>query len=110
MGSLPSCVSLRRNTEEQMHLFDLLRDKRIFASNNDLAAFAAKIFPNIKSNRFDNRPVATLLDELSSIWNPRDQSSGRGLKLRLRSCIYTPGKSVGKKKLCFQMGSDHQRN
>ena len=35
-----------------MHLFDLLRDKRLFPQNNDLAMFAERILPNVPSGRF----------------------------------------------------------
>src|SRR5688572_22058945 len=37
----------------ETHLFDLLRSKKLFPSNSDLAEFAGKILPGIKGNRFD---------------------------------------------------------
>src|ERR1700735_16733 len=36
-----------------MHLFDMLRDKRLFPSNSDLSEFAGRVLPNMSRNRFD---------------------------------------------------------
>src|SRR6267143_2094747 len=42
----------RKGEPERMHLFDLLRDRRLFSQNNDLAGFAERILPNVPSGRF----------------------------------------------------------
>lgn len=36
-----------------LHLFDLLRDKRLFPTNSDLASFAGRILPGMNQHRFD---------------------------------------------------------
>jgi hypothetical protein len=36
-----------------MHLFDLLRDKRLFATNSDLADFAGRVLPGTSRYRFE---------------------------------------------------------
>ena len=37
----------------EMHLFDLLRDRRLFPSNSDLANFASRVLPGMTRRRFD---------------------------------------------------------
>jgi hypothetical protein len=55
----------------RMHLFDLLREKRLFPSNNDLAAFAQKILTNVPSGRFGkiSRPeiAAKIIEHLETL-------------------------------------------
>ncbi len=37
----------------KMHLFDLLREKKFFPQNVDLAQFAARVLPDMSTHRFD---------------------------------------------------------
>lgn len=65
--------SARSGTQQpgQMHLFDLLREKRLFPSNNDLAEFAQKILTNVPSGRFSkiSRPeiAAKIIEHLETL-------------------------------------------
>lgn len=56
---------------DQMHLFDLLREKRLFPSNTDLAEFAQKILTNVPSGRFGkiSRPeiAAKIIEHLETL-------------------------------------------
>jgi hypothetical protein len=45
--------SHNRRAPAQMHLFDLLREKRFFPQNLDLAKFAARVVPHMRTYRFD---------------------------------------------------------
>jgi hypothetical protein len=38
---------------ERMHLFDLLREKKLFPSNSDLVEFAERILPDMRAYRYD---------------------------------------------------------
>lgn len=42
-----------RRNGANMHLFDLLRDKRFFPQNLQLAQFAARVLPHMRNYRFD---------------------------------------------------------
>lgn len=42
-----------RTRHAQMHLFDLLREKRFFPRNSDLARFASRVLPEMRSYTFD---------------------------------------------------------
>lgn len=60
-----------RQQPGQMHLFDLLREKRLFPSNNDLAEFAQKILTSVPSGRFGkiSRPeiAAKIIEHLETL-------------------------------------------
>ena len=45
--------SRRKRNGSQMHLFDLLREKTFFPQNLDLAQFASRILPHMRTFRFD---------------------------------------------------------
>jgi hypothetical protein len=45
--------SPKRSKSSQMHLFDLLREKTFFPQNLDLAQFAARVMPHMRTYRFD---------------------------------------------------------
>lgn len=49
-GSRPS---KRKRNGSQMHLFDLLRERTFFPQNLDLAQFASRVLPHMRSFRFD---------------------------------------------------------
>ncbi len=55
----------------RMHLFDLLREKRLFPSNNDLAEFAQRILTSVPSGRFGkiSRPeiAAKIIEHLETL-------------------------------------------
>jgi hypothetical protein len=59
----------------QKHLFDLLRSKELFSSNNDLANFAKRILPSISNKRFDKMSrgdIAIRIIEYIENHNKRD--------------------------------------
>ena len=64
-------AKLDRQQPGRMHLFDLLREKRLFPSNNDLAEFAQKILTSVPSGRFGkiSRPeiAAKIIEHLETL-------------------------------------------
>jgi hypothetical protein len=53
---LPSAgarVPQRKRNGAQMHLFDLLREKTFFPQNLELAQFASRVLPHMRTYRFD---------------------------------------------------------
>lgn len=54
-GAVPgsSRSSKKRRNGSQMHLFDLLREKTFFPQNLDLAQFASRVLPHMRTFRFD---------------------------------------------------------
>src|SRR5882757_8941903 len=59
----PTSTSINRRRRQipgEMHLFDLLREKRLFPSNSDLSQFAARVLPNMSVRRFDKMSRADI--------------------------------------------------
>lgn len=74
----------------QMHLFDLLRDKRLFASNNDLASFAIKILPNIRGQRFPKMSRGDIAARIIEYLESRDRRTRENLESSMREAIQSP--------------------
>jgi hypothetical protein len=71
----------RAAAPDQMHLFDLLRDKRLFPSNSDLSDFAGRIFPDMVRRRFDKMSrgdIAARVIEYLETLNPRTRQKLEG--------------------------------
>jgi hypothetical protein len=99
-------VSLRHNVKrshrpssEQMHLFDLLREKRLFASNTDLANFAGKVLPGIKGNRFDKMSRGDIAARIIEYLETKDSGTRRDLETSMREAMdsTSSGRSVDRK-------------
>lgn len=73
-----------------MHLFDLLRDKRLFLSNNDLADFATRIFPNIKSRRFDKMSRGDIAARIIEHLEAKDPRTRQELETSMREAVSSP--------------------
>ncbi|MBW3599146.1 MAG: hypothetical protein KY475_17985 [Planctomycetes bacterium] len=74
----------------QMHLFDLLRDKRLFSSNAELAEFAEKILPNIKSNRFDKMARGDIAARIIEYIESKDRRTREELEASMREAVESP--------------------
>jgi hypothetical protein len=73
------------STEANMHLFDLLRDKRLFASNNELAEFAATILSDIKSShRFDKMSRGDIAARIIEHLEAKDKRTRDELEASMR--------------------------
>jgi hypothetical protein len=46
-------LSKRNSGGAPLHLFELLREKKFFPKNLDLARFASRVLPHLKTHRFD---------------------------------------------------------
>lgn len=87
-----------RASSEEMHLFDLLREKKLFASNADLAKFAAKVLPGIKGNRFDKMSRGDIAARIIEFLETKDPSTRKKLQSSMREAVdSSPGRSVDRK-------------
>jgi len=71
----------------QMHLFDLLRQRRLFSSNADLANFAAKVLPGIKGNRFDKMSRGDIAARIIEYLETKDLRTRRELESSMREAM-----------------------
>lgn len=81
-----------RNTskkERQIHLFDLLRDRRLFPLNSDLVSFAARIVPGMERNRLSkiskSEIAARIIDYLDTLEPDRRKRLEESMREALRS-------------------------
>lgn len=95
-----SAGSLRQENRRpgaQMHLFDLLREKRLFPSNNDLAAFARRILTNVPAGRFGkiSRPeiAAKIIEHLETL----PEETRHKLEASMRNALKSGAKKEGDK-------------
>jgi hypothetical protein len=74
----------------EMHLFDLLRDKRLFVSNNELATFAATVLSDIKSShRFDKMSRSDIAARIIEHLESKDQRTREKLEASMREAAST---------------------
>ena len=86
-------------SSDEMHLFDLLREKRLFASNSDLATFAAKVLPGIKGNRFDKMSRGDIAARIIEFLETKDARTRRELEASMREAMDSTnsGRAVDRK-------------
>jgi len=77
----------RKNDPGQMHLFDLLRSKKLFPSNSDLSDFAARIMPNMRSYRFDKMSRADIAGRVIEYLEKRDPRTREELETSMREAM-----------------------
>jgi hypothetical protein len=78
----------KRKTEpRQMHLFDLLRDRRLFPQNSDLSDFAVRILPNMTRRRFDKMSRGDIAARIIEYLESRDPRTRESLETSMREAM-----------------------
>lgn len=77
----------RRGGSESMHLFDLLREKKLFPSNADLSEFAGNILPGIKRNRFDKMSRGDIAARVIEHLETKDRRTRDELEASMREAM-----------------------
>ncbi len=80
----------KQNSADKMHLFDLLREKRLFASNSELSNFAARILPGMKTRRFDNMSKGDIAARIIEYLETLDKSARKKLEDSMRDALDSP--------------------
>jgi hypothetical protein len=81
-------VSNPRHTKvEEMHLFDLLREKKLFPSNADLAEFAGKILPGIEGRRFGKMSRGDIAARVIEHLETKDRRTREELEASMREAM-----------------------
>lgn len=70
-----------------MHLFDLLREKKLFPSNSDLSEFAGRILPGIKRNRFDKMSRGDIAARVIEYLETKDRRTREELERSMREAM-----------------------
>jgi hypothetical protein len=70
----------------QMHLFDLLRERRLFPSNSDLSEFAGKVLPGMSRHRFDKMSRGDIAARIIEFIE-RDTQTRKELEASMRDAL-----------------------
>ncbi len=84
---------LSRPTNGQMHLFDLLRDRRLFPYNSELSDFAGRILPNMKRYRFDKMSRGDIATRIIEYLENLEPSTRTRLEASMREALQSGGSS-----------------
>lgn len=79
-------VSKKANSK-QMHLFDLLREKTFFPQNIDLAKFAERVVPNMRSYRFDKMSRSDIAARVIEYIEESDPKTREALESSMRLAL-----------------------
>jgi hypothetical protein len=85
----------------QMHVFDLLRDKRLFASNSDLAEFAGRILPDMSRSRFDKMSRGDIAARIIEYLETLEPGTRDRLEASMRNAVASTSGRVSDKKSFF---------
>jgi hypothetical protein len=87
---------------EQMHLFDLLRDKKLFPSNSDLSGFAARIIPSMTTlSRWEKMSRGEIVAKIIEYVETRDLRTRRALEVSMRDALASSSDKSSDRKSFF---------
>jgi hypothetical protein len=70
-----------------MHLFDLLRERRLFPSNSDLSEFAGRVLPNMSRRRFDKMSRGDIAARIIEYLETREPRTRQNLEASMREAM-----------------------
>jgi hypothetical protein len=81
----------------QMHLFDLLREKKFFPLNSDLAQFAARVVPDMRSYSFDKMARSDIAARIIEYIENSDPRARAALESSMREALASINKDPSTK-------------
>lgn len=99
-----SGVARRKGTHApgRAHLFDLLRSKKLFPSNSDLAQFARRILPGMVRRRFDKMSRADIAGRIIEYLEKLDIRTKQRLEESMRGALVRSRKQTNKASFFLQ--------
>ena len=86
-GSKRTVLVQAKHSPENMHLFDLLRDQRLFPSNSDLSEFAGRILPGVSRTRFQKISRPEIAARIIDYVDGREPHTREQLEISMRDAI-----------------------
>ena len=77
----------RASRNKQKHLFDLLREKTFFPRNIDLALFAARVLPELKTDRFEKLSRSEIAARIIEYIEEREPRAQEKLESSMRDAL-----------------------
>lgn len=87
-----------RPPASQMHLFDLLRERRLFNSNSDLADFAGRVLPKMSRHRFDKMSRGDIAARIIEYLETRDPHTREELEASMRAAMESGSERLADRK------------
>lgn len=87
----------KRGRVSQMHLFDLLREKQFFPLNSDLAQFAARVVPGMRTYSFDKMARSDIAARIIEYIEASDPRARAALEKSMRQALSSMKKGPTKK-------------
>jgi hypothetical protein len=79
--------SKQKPDASRMHLFDMLREKKLFKSNSDLADFAGRVLPSMSRHRFDKMSRGDIAARIIEYLETRDLRTREELEASMRAAM-----------------------
>jgi len=89
-GQLKSGYS-KKGESAPMHLFDMLRDKRLFPSNSDLSDFAGRVLPGMSRTRFEKVSRADIAARIIEYLETKDRRTRDELESSMKEAMASSG-------------------
>jgi hypothetical protein len=90
-------TKLSRSRPTQIHLFDLLRERKFFPMNSDLARFAARVVPGMRSYKFDKMARSDIAARIIEYIEESDPRTRTALERSMREALSSMKKGTAKK-------------
>jgi hypothetical protein len=72
---------------QEMHLFDLLRERKLFPLNTELSEFAGRIMPGIRSHRFYKMSRGDIAARIIEHLETKDRDTREALEASMREAM-----------------------
>jgi hypothetical protein len=83
----PGRPASNRTRGSQMHLFDLLREKKFFPMNSDLALFAERVVPRMRAYSFDKMARSDIAARIIEFIENSDPRARAALEKSMRDAL-----------------------
>ena len=84
-----------------MHLFDMLRDKKIFPLNSDLSEFAGRVLPGMSRKRFEKVSRADIAARIIEYLETKESRTRDELEASMRGAIASDSPKAADRKSFF---------
>lgn len=94
-------TAAQKSADVPLHLFDMLRDKKLFPSNTDLSEFAGRILPGMSRARFEKVSRADIAARIIEYLETKERHTRDKLEASMRAAIATPGSATATNRKSF---------
>lgn len=101
-GINQSKAGKEKHEAKSMHLFDMLRDKKLFPSNSDLSEFAGRVLPGMSRSRFEKVSRADIAARIIEYLETKERRTREELEASMRGAMTGTTKASDRKSFFSQ--------